>query len=412
MPTPPLSDEVLQEAVDAYRNSGHNKTHGADSLGMDRSTFVHRLKLAVPRGLISPEELIPGFVYTSVSTRMDGDGNPTGYFTTQKPENPEAGPLPEGHRIKGISRYEDGQGNLRGQWIKTVSDGPDPVEIARKIAEAFDGKKFELPRISAPQKLELDLLTLYPLADIHLGMMAWGEETRENWDLKIALKAMRETMSSIFTATPNSATGVILGCGDFLHSDNKRNETAQHGNPLDVDGRYQKVLEAACDFAAELILLALQKHEHVIARFVPGNHDEYSAIAITSFLRGVFAQNDRVTVDNSPSDYWVHSFGKCLLVATHGHKIKPQKLQDFVTSAYRKEWGQAEHVHGFVGHFHHKEKLANENGGMLVEILPAPIPPDAYHYGAGYMSGLALMGITYHREHGEISRDTRTLRAA
>lgn len=412
MPTPPLSDEVLQEMVDAYRAHGYKKKAASRALGMDNETFRNRLRIAAERGFIAPEETLPGYVYTSISTKLDSEGNVLGYTTHQKQERTEAGPLPEGHRLKGVSRYIDGQGRLIGQWEKTVSDGPDPVDIAQKIAEAFDGKKFELPRISTPQKLESELLTLYPLADWHLGMMAWGKETSENWDLKIAMAAMRSTMASIFSATPASKTGVILGCGDFLHSDNKRNETAQHGNPLDVDGRYQKVLEAACGLAADLVLMAIQKHEHVHVRFLPGNHDEYSAIAITSFLRGVFAQNDRVTVDNDPSDHWVHSFGKCLLVATHGHKIKPGKLQDFVTSAFRKEWGEAEHVHGFVGHFHHREKIANENGGMLIELLPAPIPPDAFHWGAGYMSGRALLGITYHSEYGEISRDTRTLRAA
>lgn len=51
MPTPPLSDALAQEAVDAYAKHGGNLCHAADWLKLDRGTFQGRLKTAKNRGL-------------------------------------------------------------------------------------------------------------------------------------------------------------------------------------------------------------------------------------------------------------------------------------------------------------------------------------------------------------------------
>ncbi len=410
MPNPGLTDDQIEEAAKAYTAAGGNRRAAADLLGMNVSTYANRLRAAAKRGLIGTKVVLPGYAISKSTDVIGPTGEVERQFIQQRPEHGDANPVPDGHSIRGMSSLVTGDGRTIQQWIKTRVDEPDPAEVAKKVREAFDGMEIRLPEIPKPEHADTDILTFYPLADWHLGMMAWGKETVENWDLSIAQKAMKSTMADIFAATPNSQTGIVLGCGDFIHSDNKDNRTYKSGNALDVDQRYQKIMHAACDLAADMVLMALQKHECVIVRFLPGNHDEHSAVGISQFLRGVFQSESRVTVDTDPSLYFSHSFGKTLLVATHGDRMKPQKLRDFVTARYRKEWGEAEKVYAFVGHFHHKERIASEEGGMITEMLPAPIPPDAYHYGAGYISGRSMTAITYHRDHGEVSRDTRTIR--
>lgn len=52
MPTPPLSPEKAQEALDALAACGGNKAQAADMLRIDRATFANRLKKAEYRGMV------------------------------------------------------------------------------------------------------------------------------------------------------------------------------------------------------------------------------------------------------------------------------------------------------------------------------------------------------------------------
>ena len=47
MPTPPLSEELAQQAADAYKAHGLNKSVAALALGLPRNTFTKRLDAAV-----------------------------------------------------------------------------------------------------------------------------------------------------------------------------------------------------------------------------------------------------------------------------------------------------------------------------------------------------------------------------
>ena len=68
------------------------------------------------------------------------------------------------------------------------------------------------------------------------------------------------------------------------------------------------------------------------------------------------------------------------------------------------DWGKSRfrYVHGF--HIHHDSKIATEGEGVIAESHQAPIPMDAWAYGAGFLSGRSVKTITYHRLYGEIER--------
>src|SRR5580704_770042 len=96
--------------------------------------------------------------------------------------------------------------------------------------------------IAAPTGASLaKLLTLYPVADEHLGLLAWGAETGESWDVKIAKRAIMRCMSQLVSETPPSALAVLLDLGDGMHANDQRNVTPASGHQLDVDGRYPQV---------------------------------------------------------------------------------------------------------------------------------------------------------------------------
>ncbi|MBY0253727.1 MAG: hypothetical protein K2X54_20495, partial [Methylobacterium organophilum] len=76
-----------------------------------------------------------------------------------------------------------------------------------------------------------------------------------------------------------------------------------------------------------------------------------------------------------------------------------------VMAARRPEdWGLTKFRYGHGFHIHHKRLLGFEAGGVVTESHQAPVAQDAWHHGAGFLSGRSLQTITYHRAFGEVSR--------
>jgi hypothetical protein len=276
------------------------------------------------------------------------------------------------------------------------------TEIGAQVREALDGYIPPKTFAPAPELSDTDLATLYPLADLHVGLLSWQKETGFNYDLKIGKKTIEGAMSRLFAVTPSSKQAVVLGLGDLLHADNYAGMTAQSKNILDVDGRWPRVLSTATQLVIYTIDLALQKHESVLVRILPGNHDEQSAIAVTLGVSCYYHNNPRVTVDDDAGRFWWWQFGKVLLGATHGDKAKPAQLPLVMAQRNPEAWGKTKFRHIFTGHIH--QDSAKEILGVKVESLQAPCAPDAWHTNMGYGAGRSVQAITYHKERGKILR--------
>ncbi|NHK29208.1 hypothetical protein FF098_014905 [Parvularcula flava] len=59
MPTPPITDETLQESIDVYIRNGWNTSAAAREIGIDRSSMQHRLRTAQERGLLNMPDREP-----------------------------------------------------------------------------------------------------------------------------------------------------------------------------------------------------------------------------------------------------------------------------------------------------------------------------------------------------------------
>jgi hypothetical protein len=139
-------------------------------------------------------------------------------------------------------------------------------------------------------------------------------------------------------------------------------------------------------------------------RILPGNHDEHASVAVAYFLLAWYRNEPRVTVDVDPSLFFWFRFGKVLLGATHGHTVKLKDMASIMAHRRAADWGATRHrfVHGF--HIHHTSKFATEGNGVISESHQTPTPQDAWHFGAGFLSGRSMQSISYHREFGEVSR--------
>jgi hypothetical protein len=276
------------------------------------------------------------------------------------------------------------------------------AEVGSQIREALDGYVPPKTFGPAPELSDADLATLYPLADLHVGLLSWQKETGFNYDLKIGRKTIEGAMTRLFQVTPPSKQAVILGLGDLLHADNYAGMTAQSKNILDVDGRWPRVLKTATEIVITTIDLALQKHEQVLVRILPGNHDEQSAIAVTLAVAMYYTHEPRVTVDDDAGRFWWWAFGKVFLGSTHGDKAKMKDLPLIMAARNPEAWGKARFRHVFCGHIH--QQSAIELNGVTVESMQAPCAPDAWHTNMGYGAGRSVQAITFHKNEGEICR--------
>lgn len=398
MPTPPLDDETLRAAVQALKDKG-NQVEAASHLGIARSTLQNQLRRAAERGFMGPLEAKPGFAIKQVSQQA-----PDGSHVKFVREHGEEFQVPAGHLIKGESALVDAEGRTIQKWVKTKLGELDPIYIAERIVDALNGLDRGAEPTPAPLAIDSKILALYPLADLHLGLYAWGEEAGTNWDLATALKHFRETMALVSDGTPSAETAVVLGGGDYLHANTNEFRT-QSGNVLDGDGRTDKVIDAAIELAVFQVDLALKKHASVIVRFLKGNHDEYASIAIVHALAAWYRNEPRVTVDKDPSLYWWHRFGRVLLGATHGHNIKITDMPLVMAARRPQDWGETEHRFVHMFHVHHKTQHVFEHGGVIAESHQSPAAQDSWHFGKGYLSGRSMQSITYHQERGEIVRN-------
>ena len=400
MPTPRLSDELAQQAADAMRE--HGKIYlAAEALGVNRKTFEHRLRVAAERGLMGTNPVLPGFRIAKVSNTPNGD------FIQQKPEAGEVFAIPEGQHVKGVSALVDADGREIIKWIKTGQDPQtrDALELA--IHEAFDRHVGYAVAPPAPAYTNGNLLTIYPVVDLHLGLYAWGRETGADYDIKISADLLREAVSNLVARSAPSKTAIVLDLGDYFHADDSRNQTKRSGNPLDVDTRYARVLQVGVELVVECIELALQKHEHVIYRKLPGNHDDETSLMLAIALSAWFRDNPRVTVDTDPSRFFMHQFGKVMVAATHGDMLKMGDMAGFMAANWPKEWGATEFRYAYTGHVHHDR--VKSGGGVRAESFNTLAAKDAWHAASGYVSARSAVSITMHRDAGEIDRLTVNL---
>jgi hypothetical protein len=396
--TPPLSYELLIQAVET-RSKFATTAEAAKALGISRTTFDSRLRIAAARGfMLDHDPAMPGYRISRVSS------GPQGKTIEQKPEHGEVFEVPAGHLVKGVSAFVDPDGRVIGKWIKTREGELDPLELADRLKEAFAGYEPAAPVAPPPAAVDSDLLNLLPANDWHVGMFGWGKQVDVDWDLKISERTIGDAAENTILRAPKAKTAIVLGGGDLLHADNQDNKTARSGHTLDVDGRYPKVVIVATRLMVRTIDATLRHNENVIVRVLPGNHDEHTAVAIAMFLFAWYRNEPRVTVDIDPSLFFWHRFGSVMLGATHGHTVKIKDMPGIMAHRRAADWGATKfrYVHGF--HLHHSAKLATEGNGCISEIHQAPIPQDAWHYGAGFLSGRSLQAITYHREFGEIGR--------
>ena len=407
-------ESQLRERIDILNRCGGNKSKAAEACNMSYSAFRESLRQAARLGLLpspaSPQDVAaPGFRVANTSAQFDADGKLQKQWIGTKPDSGEVfEPLP-GHVVKGESALLDPDGRVLAKWVKTKEGAG--VNLIDAISESFSKFAGSSPAIQAPAVANDDLMTFYPLPDLHFGMLAWGKETGADYDLKIAAGIVRSSIETLVAQSPPSKRAVILVLGDFFHMNDQKNVTPGSGHQLDVDGRFPLIYQAGVELLLDIVSTAAAKHERVELRILRGNHDEDAAVTLRVTMGLFFRNNERISISLDPSvaAYWHH--GKCLIGATHGDTMAKFEVMVGAMAVDRApEWGATVWRYHYSGHIHHR--TAAEVMGVECESFGTPAARDAYAARHGYRSGRVMHAITHHKELGELSRHRVNIRGA
>lgn len=401
MAPPRVPDGILRETVAIYTANGENQMAAAAAIGITRSALQNRLMRAAERGFMGTRAVLPGFGIKQTSEQLGPDGELQRQWVKQVRDSGEPFAVPDGHVVKGVSALTDAGGNVIQQWVKTRVD--DSAVALNAIKEVFDG--YTAPIIlPEPTDNKPDILTVYPIADLHLGMYAWAQEAGADYDLDTAAELLQSSMCDLVMRSAPSETAIVLDLGDYFHADNSQNRTARSGNALDVDTRYAKVVRVGVELVVHCIELALQKHRRVIYRKLPGNHDDETSLMLAVALSAWFRNHDRVTIDTNPSRFFMYRHGQCLIAATHGDMLKMADMGGYMAAQWPKDWGETVYRYAYTGHVH--SERVRSAPGVRLESFNTIAAKDAWNAGMGFTSPRNMVAITLDKVRGETGRLT------
>ena len=318
------------------------------------------------------------------------------------------GGIPAPLDIKGkstLTKYIGRDDGVILQWTKTDKSFSARMELMTAAIQEMSKEITPQPEINRRKTTSMqDVLTVYPIADVHLGQLAYKKETGCSSDINIIKGILLSGMTSLVRSAPPSEHCLIANLGDFFHCDNLTGNTSRSGNVLDVDSRWSKMFLTGVYCFRKLIELALAKHSFVKVIGGPGNHDDISALALTVTMQAVFEKNPRVEIKLPINPFAYYEFGKVMICVNHG-MVNAQQLAMIAATDQPEMWGRTKYRTALVGHKHSKGLV--ECPGMIVEQFRAVAAQDAWAH-SKYRSGREMIRIDYDRE-GERGRRIKNI---
>jgi hypothetical protein len=328
--------------------------------------------------------------------------------------------IPEHLKVAKTTVEYGPDGEVKREWKRLIPNHETMTEFVDSLCQRIKGK-IQLPKPTSPSSLQYDENVLAEICcfDAHIGMYASASETNDiDYNSDVATKRIHNTTAALLGRLGNPAELVVTFGGDMLHSDTRNNTTEKSNNPLDVDSRYQAIVDKAVAVCYDVVAMAAEVAKNVTVVILEGNHSWHSEVWLAKCLEYGYMDCDNVKIVRQKSARKTLIWGNNLLVWTHGDNVAMNKWQGVISTEFAKEWGNTKYRHLKMGHVHHKKaKTAKsvvtyddksgwiENHGLLVEYLPALTATDAWHAANGFIgSQKAMTGFQYHKDHGLITR--------
>lgn len=276
-------------------------------------------------------------------------------------------------------------------WLKRIP-GASMAKLKRELIADIraDAKRRPAPKVKQRPKPDRNRYCLeVDVFDLHLGKYAWGDETGQHYDSKIAERVAREAVSDLLEqASRYPIAQIILPFGnDFFHTDNSQGQTTA-GTPVDHDTRFHKMFRAGRALA-QWMVEACAEVAPVHVPVVPGNHDEQAAFTMGVVLEALFHDDKRVTFDNSPKPRKYFRYGETLLGYTHGKDEPTGKLPSLMALEAKEDWFRSSCREFHVGHLHTGRKAeplsVDDQTGVTVRWIRSLSATDSWHAKKGFV---------------------------
>lgn len=278
--------------------------------------------------------------------------------------------------------------------------------LIEKLKTAFEGIP-AAPVIPAPEFVDRDLMAVYPLFDVHLELLAAANISGTETNLDLATKRLKDNLALVIARTRPAVKGVIVNGGDFNHTDDDLNVTPAHKHPLDSSSRNYTTLDASIELISALIEMALTKHETVDYYSVPGNHDPKNWVTVMMALYNRYRDNPRVTIEKSPLEFSIVTFGNTLIIIHHGDKRAIKDLILWFNAEYPEVFSGAKYRFLWTGHNHHLK--AEDFPGVCWEQFRPITSRDHYAFSSFYSSMSEMKSILFHVSEGQKTHEKVSL---
>ena len=297
------------------------------------------------------------------------------------------------------------------QFIKEKIVG----ELFQKMVQDYKPPQVTVPKLDTSKFEEKNLLEI-SIFDLHIGKLAWGGETFENYDVKIARQRFLTSIKKLLQRAQGfNYNRILFPIGnDFFNSDTMENTTTK-GTPQDEDLRWQKTFDVGTRLLVDAINLLKQSGVPVDVVVIPGNHDFERSYYLGSYLEAWFNQDPLIYINNGASPRKYYRYGNLLLGLTHGSEEKEASLPMLMATDIESKplWSETKFHEWHIGHIHrkrivqydiNKSRLLNEELGVIIRYLSSLTGTEEWHHKKGFVgSTKAADAFVWNHEFGLIA---------
>lgn len=260
-------------------------------------------------------------------------------------------------------------------------------------------KGFEQPELPVYNTQKGDLALEVSIPDLHLGRLAWVEETGNAYDTEIAYDEwMKAHQYFIDHSAHLDVEKVVLILGnDFFNIDTTQYAT-NHGTSQIEDKHWLTSFEYGCKAAVDAIELWRAKGLAVEVKIICGNHDTARIHYLGAYLEAWYRAINTVSIDNSPKPRKYMVWGRNLVGWTHG-KDDYRRLKSIYQSEMREYLSQTDVVEFHCGHTH-VEKVVEDMGSVIIRTIPSIAQKSGWEYINGYTGNRRAQEFIWDKKRG------------
>ena len=221
------------------------------------------------------------------------------------------------------------------------------------------------------------------LADVHINKLCCIDETRNEYSTEIGIQKLWQVINDIIEKVKHyNIKKIIFPFGqDICNIENTSNSTAR-GTPQDTDVKYDVMYKLLLENIIKIVY-KLTDIAPVSVIYVGGNHDKITSYTMTEAMYWHFLNNDNVEVDSVFNNRKYIMIGKNLVGFAHGADER-KNIVYCMQNDVPELWGKAKYREFHLSHFH-KEKMTDEQNGIIFRWISSISGTDAWTYNSGYI---------------------------